>query len=436
MKKKQKSKVIQNKKLTQQMTIYVIIIYLVSASITLINLFITHGESWSSIFFHDSLDTGMDFFHSIEYTRGRSPYELFETLYPPLANLFFYILYRLVPFWQSRQWTNTFYDGVAARGTKIDLRVWQPTMILFMLFIIIASMLFLFLAQKLLTKLSYSNLVSLCILLSYSILYAFERGNIIIVSMLCSIIFIQYKDSKNKIVQELALIALAISAGLKIYPAALGVILLYDKQYYKAMRTVLYGIAAFILPVFVFHEGINGIGQFFNILTSFSSSSEFSTSGYSFDRLISTIVVIVNPNIHTSYTNDFFVDILPKFNLLFSLATILCGFSMKKKWQQILSCCLAIIIIQPQGVYTLVYLVIPLLFFIYEEQTISKKNIIPFFALVVPQLILPQIDLENKLLSFTNIRLQLCVWTLFFYLIIITSQNISIFFIKLKRKAE
>ena len=49
------------------------------------------------------------FFHSIEYMRGRMPYGQFDTLYPPLANLFFYVLYLLVPKTQSDTWTESVY---------------------------------------------------------------------------------------------------------------------------------------------------------------------------------------------------------------------------------------------------------------------------------------------------------------------------------------
>ena len=99
--------------------------------ITLTALFITSGDIFSKLFFEDVYDTGMDFFHSIEYTKGRSPYALYNTLYPPLANLLFYLLFCLVPSWQHEQWADTFLGGIKARGTNIDLRVIQPTMLMY-----------------------------------------------------------------------------------------------------------------------------------------------------------------------------------------------------------------------------------------------------------------------------------------------------------------
>lgn len=49
-------------------------------------LFASHGELIERFFFYDTIDTGMDFFHSIEYVNGLQPYERFYTLYPPLVN--------------------------------------------------------------------------------------------------------------------------------------------------------------------------------------------------------------------------------------------------------------------------------------------------------------------------------------------------------------
>ena len=61
----------------------------VCAIVVMVTLYVTHGDFLSYFLYHDTLDAGMDFFHSIEYVRGRQPYAVFDTLYPPLANLFF-----------------------------------------------------------------------------------------------------------------------------------------------------------------------------------------------------------------------------------------------------------------------------------------------------------------------------------------------------------
>lgn len=246
--------------------------------LTLISLFASHGSNFSKIFFRDSIDVGMDFFHSIEYTKARSPYVLYGTLYPPLANFFFYCLLRLVPEWQLETWAHTFSDSVALRTTVNDLRVRQPTMILFMAFLIISAVLLIFMVQKHFSgmKEGRTNLIGISALLSYGVLYGYERGNILILSMICTMFFVCYKDSENPVLSELALIMLAIGAGLKIYPAIFGIMLLYDKQYAKAARAIIYGIALFMLPMFIFHDPWQGFEIFFGKILKRSTVSSFS----------------------------------------------------------------------------------------------------------------------------------------------------------------
>ncbi|MBQ8814194.1 MAG: DUF2029 domain-containing protein [Lachnospiraceae bacterium] len=395
---------------------------IISLTITFITLFLSHGDLWSKIFFHDSLDTGMDFFHSIEYTRGRSPYELYNTLYPPLANLLFYVLFRLVPLEQARQWADTFSEGIVARGSFTDLRIWQPTMMLFILFIMLTTALLIYIVKKATLNETYSHWLSLCVLLSYGVLYSLERGNIIILCVICCLFFICYKDSTNKWMAEFALITLAISAGLKLYPAVFGLLLLYDKQYKKAIRTIIYGIACFILPFFVFREGINGLPIFLDVLTNHTSELYLTTRGFSIDKIINSVAFIFIKLINWDVPFYVLEQLLvwgTKLNIL-AIIPAICGFFVPKRWQKILSCSLTILLYQSQGVYILSFLTIPFLFMIAEEHTFSRKNIIPYVALLFSQLVLPITEGEDALmqLSVKYGRFQLCISVLLVYLII------------------
>ena len=105
-------------------------------AVLLLALLASRGTLLHRFFFYDVTDTGMDFFHSIEYMRGRMPYGQFDTLYPPLANLFFYVLYLLVPKTQSATWTESYISSLNMRGTERDLRLQQATMMLFVVFVV------------------------------------------------------------------------------------------------------------------------------------------------------------------------------------------------------------------------------------------------------------------------------------------------------------
>ena len=109
----------------------------VCAIVVMVTLYVTHGDFLSYFLYHDTLDAGMDFFHSIEYVRGRQPYAVFDTLYPPLANLFFYALFLLVPASVSDNWTYDFEASVAMRGTETDLRTTQSCFLLYVFFVVL-----------------------------------------------------------------------------------------------------------------------------------------------------------------------------------------------------------------------------------------------------------------------------------------------------------
>ena len=391
-------------------------------TLTIFSLFFSQGEVFDEIFHVDSLDTGMDFFHSIEYTKGRAPYELYETLYPPLANLFFYILYRFIPFWQQHTWADTFEGGIAARGTIADQRLWQPSMVLFMAFIVIASLLLVLLIQKLAQDTRCATALGLCFLVSHGVLFALERGNIIILCTILCLFFVFYKDSQNKWLSELSLIALAIAAGFKLYPAVFGFLLLYDKQYKKAIRAIIYGVALFILPFFLFREGINGLSIFFEVLTRHSGVYYLTTRGFSIDKIINSLVFVVAKIFNCEIPFESLVELLhtgPRFNILAILAA-LSGFFVSKRWQKVLACCLTFLLYQTQGIYILSFLIIPLLCMILEEKMLSWKNVLPYIALLFTQILLPIIDGEDALtkLSLKYGKFQVCLIILLIYIIL------------------
>lgn len=376
-------------------------------------LFITRGTYFNRLFFHASNDTGMDFFHSIEYVRGRKPYELFNTLYPPLANMFFYVLFRFVPSWQYETWMPTFTESVNARGTAIDLRVWQPTMVLFIVFVAICVVAMVLLVQNCTNSRTgvNKNLFSVSVLLSYGVLYSLERGNIIIISFLCCLFFVRYKDSKNRVLSTFAIVMLAVSAGLKIYPALLGMMLLYDKQYKKAFITIGLGVASLVLPTLIFHEGLSGVGMFLKKLSSHSDTAAFVTDGFSFDRICNTVIQLIASarGVEVGESSMALSSALAKLNLPMAALTLGCGFYMEKQWQKTLACCTAMMLYSFQYPYGMIFFLIPLLIMVAEEGILRKDNAFMFFTLLLATAWLPIVDITSWPVSLIYGRFQICI---------------------------
>ena len=259
----------------------------VCLAVLLLALLASRGALLHRFFFYDVTDTGMDFFHSIEYTRGRMPYGQFDTLYPPLANLFFYVLYLLVPKTQSATWTESFISSLNMKGTERDLRLQQATMMLFIVFVIVVVLGIVSMTERLTRSCGgRKELLAFCAVFSYGVLYGLERGNILLLCWPLMAFFILYRNSENPLLRELACLALAIAAGFKLYPAFLGVLLLRDKNYLAAVRTVLYGVVCLCFPLFFFNEGLFGLTLWFRVLFDFSGSRGEPWIGNGFSNIL------------------------------------------------------------------------------------------------------------------------------------------------------
>ncbi len=92
-------------------------------------------------------------------------------------------------------------------------------------------------------------------------LFLLERGNLLLLTLVLSAFFLLYYRSEHVVLRELALIALAMAANLKIYPALLGLMLLHDRNWKNALRCLFYGVVLFVGP-FLFMGGYEQFQMF------------------------------------------------------------------------------------------------------------------------------------------------------------------------------
>lgn len=372
----------------------------VCAIVVMVTLYVTHGDFLSYFLYHDTLDAGMDFFHSIEYVRGRQPYAVFDTLYPPLANLFFYALFLLVPASVSDNWTYDFEASVAMRGTETDLRTTQSCFLLYVFFVVLAVLLLAVLLRDVMQNAQWARASTFFALFSFGVLNAVDRGNIILLAAGLSLFFVMYHRSKRAWVRELALVALAVAAGLKIYPAFLGVMLLRNRDFKAAIRTVFYGIAALVLPVFAFQEGVYGLQLWLKILFSFGSKSKTPWAGNGINSMFAHGAHLVDLIAGTSNATVSF------FAAAFAVAAVLvvCALLCRQEWQALLLITVAMMY-QSQGNYIYCMALIPLAYFLAQEKVMTRQNILPFAVLMVFNLPLPIFEERNSYIRNTIVQL-------------------------------
>lgn len=195
-----------------------------------------------------------DYYNVAEYSATRNPYgygredeivDASEREYPPLAYV--------IGYYQSKAVDYVHMQGLEAGRTDLGL----ATLAFFMFFS--AALYILVLYHGIHTQGVWKVLSLLCLMLSGIFIFSYERGNNIFLAALCSSFFILNYHNKDKIIVECAYIALAIAAGLKVYPALLGILLIFDKNYKGAFRLILYGIIMGFFPFLFFEGGFGNI---------------------------------------------------------------------------------------------------------------------------------------------------------------------------------
>ena len=316
---------------------------------------ISKGNLFSVLFFSDTQDTGMDFFNSLVSVHTKKPYEDFHSLYPPFANLFFYALQLFIPNSIKTTWPHTHMDTVFMVGTEQDLRLRQSSLLVFLFFIIITLFCFYFIFQSIFRK----TLLSICLTASFGVIYAIERGNVILITFLLLFFFIKNYKSDNKIIHELSLLSLAMAFGFKLYPAIFGLLLLKDRMFFSAVRSAFYAILINIASLFFF-EGFSGIPQWLDILSIRSSDlSQTPASSPITFRLVSIIICMLILLLDLFFENRIHIHLFAS-QRLFIIS-----------W-------LMLLIIGGNDIYNLIYFLIPFVYFLQEEYTLNKYNLIEF----------------------------------------------------------
>lgn len=260
--------------------------------------------------------------------------------FPPLIYLFYHFLYLIIP--------------------KVD----NIDMLYNFVYAIYSSVMFItfsYICSKMLEKESFTKRLTATVLFALSAPFVFgiiEQGNIVLLPMMLLAVAALWRDSKNKVKRELALIFIAVAAGIKVYPAIFGIIYLAEKRYKEAIRLIIYGILFFFVP-FVFTGGIDGMITFFNN----QSAVHQAWGKYS---LVSI------------YSYAIFFDLGKKIGIilsaLFGCVALITVFFTKSMWQKYFMIAF-IMVMCPlwSGQYTVCFFLIAFFAFLQSNQTLNNK---------------------------------------------------------------
>ena len=210
---------------------------------------LTNKNFYADVFFYGGADIFMDYLNSVRDNAELNTYTEYHTIYPPLVALYFHFMSKFVP------------DNILRLPfeQRYLMRQCAPAMIELTLFFLTCAIVLYFSIRRLLRneRKGVSLLVFLLCLISYPLLYAFERGNVLLASVVLLVAFFAYRDHDKAWVRELSIFALALSITIKIYPVVFAFFLLKKKDYIGFVKTAVYSMLLFFVP-FVVYGGAEG----------------------------------------------------------------------------------------------------------------------------------------------------------------------------------
>ena len=330
-----------------------------------------------TVIFHDDFtDAFMDFFNSASHAVGRAPYSL-KAIYPPLCYVIYWIFAILMG-------DDAMMIMEQHEERQLSLLTLAQPMMVFLLYFSITLVIFCVLGFKLIRKNKIEKILLLiAICFSAPFLFQFERANIIFISLLGTMGFFIWKDSENKVLREIALMCLAFSAALKIYPAIFGILLIKEKRYKEASRLILYGILFFFLPFMFIRGGFKNVPVFIKNLIYTSTIDQASRDGYklSFSASLSFILQ------HCSIDSILSECIAKKVALFLSGLSFISFWFQENTWKRILLLTLLLIGIPNMSYnYTAIFLCIPFILFLNASPSKRDKWIygILFILMLFP----------------------------------------------------
>lgn len=232
------------------------------------------------------------------------------------------------------------------------------------------------------------SVLTLAVLCSYPMLFAVERGNIIILALVFTMVFVFFRNSENRVLRELSYISLAVAAAIKIYPAILGVLLLREKKFKDAARLTIYGIVMFFVPFFLFYDGVNSLKYMLEGFISVSGWDRGCGVQYSLHNLGAIVERLL-----AGHSPEKLLKVCKTaFSVLVVGGLLGSAFLVREEWKRILALVLIMILLPNISyTYTLIFLIVPLVLFLNvwhgAEEGLSvrdKAYAVCFFVLMVP----------------------------------------------------
>jgi hypothetical protein len=199
-------------------------------------------------------------------------------------------------------------------------------------------------------------------------------GNKLGLCALLSAFFIFNYKHQEKLIRESALIALALAAGLKIYPAFLGLLVLYEKDCRAVLRLVLYGVLAFIIPLLILNRDL-WIENMVTYINTLLNESQYNANPL-FDWRVLT---------YRGEGLNLKIDKFLKFaNYALAALALLTNHCQNINWKRVLQICMTFMLIVPR-VYprAAIFVIIPMILYFNENEEETDRYDLVYLSLFI-----------------------------------------------------
>ena len=329
--------------------------------------------SQRGILFIDSDDFFMDWFNTVYYAVGRTPYSwgvAEDRNYLPIVYLMLYPFTKLFPYDIS--------EGMSGSG-RYDARYEQLPIVGAVVFII-GSYLFLFyVLYKSCKREEGIKLLLLCILFVSGVsLNSIERMNIQVLTSAFLFAYVYLCDREvlpGKAEVFIGLLCLAFAASFKLFPAVFGILLLYERRWKEAASAFLLGVSVALLPfVWVDKPFIESLISYISGTSQHSSYMAIADFGFSTPMILDLLGGAGR-------------DLMQGVAVVMLVLSLAGAYFAGSGWKRIALLSLPLILTSGQsGYYCLMFMFLPMILFFNEEHSRADLFYIVIFVIILSPL--------------------------------------------------
>lgn len=383
----------------------------------LVGLLLNYDGNQANVFFEKANNYLADYINVAKYSVDRNPYfnminGFSEHAYFPLTYVIFWVLSKLSNYAET--------DAFTAGYTNLSI---AEINFIFLLL----SLIFLTVLRKLYKEDKFiDDWLTISLFGSGIYLFSFERGNVIFAAAICVVIYLKWYESEHVLKKHIAFIALAIAAGLKGYPALLGVLLIYKKRWKDAAWLLLYGFILCFGPFALLKNDI-----ILNIMR-WSGNLKMSNEAYAYGVFprFGYLLFLNMPSFDLGGQREHIEFVLKLIMIICCTLMVVTNQRQNTEWKKIMSL-LLILILYPtnSAIYCGLYL-FPAMLMFFKEKNHNRRDILYVILFVI---FCNPFQIIIKEINITWCMVNLSAMLMFLMLLV---ENVYFFFADIRGKNE